>query len=826
MKYLDVILPLPLNSTFTYLLPKDLDTDKVCCGCRAVVPFGNNKLYTSIIVDIKSEISSVNFEIKEVVDILDEKPILFGKQIKFWNWISNYYLCAQGDVMKAALPSGLRAGSETMILRNEGFDEWNKLTKKEMSVMALVKNETPISVVSLQKATGDKHILRTVKSLMKKDVIGISENIVETYKPRYENHVRLVKEYFDEDRLNILLSQLERTPKRYDLVMQYLNISGYGAAVTLKNPNIIKEVSRVILLKKTGISAAVLSALCSKGIMEIYKYEVNRIKPRNMSLINQLPLSDAQQKAYNDINSKFQEKNICLLHGVTSSGKTEIYIRLIRDCLNKGKQVLYLLPEIALTTQITTRLQRVFGDKMGVYHSKFPDNERVEIWHRQLSDKPYELILGVRSALFLPYKDLGLIIVDEEHETSYKQQDPAPRYNARDMALVLAGLYGCKALLGTATPSLETYNNVKKGKYGYVKLTQRYGGVMMPKIEIVDVKELLRKKMMTPPLSPRLEEEIGEALKNKEQVILFQNRRGYAPMIECKKCGWVPTCAFCDVALTYHQSQNKMVCHYCGSSFDVPTKCPCCEEEDLKSFGFGTEQVEEIVRKKFPMAVVDRLDFDSTRKRNSYEQIISNFAEGHTDILIGTQMVSKGLDFDNVHVVGILDADTMLTRPDFRSYERSFQMMAQVSGRAGRHNRQGYVILQTKRADYDIVQQVIDNDYHRMAVEQLKERKDFCFPPFTRLIYLYLKHKDDSVVEEAAKQLTDLLCKYFDGNVLGPDKPLISRVQLMYIRKIAIKVEADILTNNTRRILRNVILSLNADSRYKSVQVYFDVDPL
>ena len=661
---------------------------------------------------------------------------------------------------------------------------------------------------------------------MDKGALIIRESIESSFRPRKEVHVRLAKPYLSEEALSKLFEQLEHTPKRFQLLLKYTEMAGLTSAFTLKNDKLIQEVSKANLLRESGISAAVLVALRSKGILETYDFDIARLQPKGLSVSEQLPLSPAQQDAVESIRKQFQSNRVCLLHGVTSSGKTEIYIRLIREVLETGGQVLYLLPEIALTTQITTRLQRIFGEKMGVYHSKFPDNERVEIWQKQLSHNPYKLILGVRSSVFLPFKKLRLVIVDEEHETSYKQEDPAPRYNARDTSIVLATYCHALTLLGTATPSLETFWNVENGKYGYTQLLSRFGDMMLPQIEVTDVKELLRTKEMKPPFSPRLEEEIGKALNAHEQVILFQNRRGYAPVVECSKCGWTPTCDFCDVTLTYHQDIRRMVCHYCGRSFDLPNTCPNCGEIHLKNFGFGTEKIEEEIKKRFPKAKTARLDLDTTRNKNSHENIINNFAAGKTDILIGTQMVSKGLDFDNVHVVGILDADTMLTRPDFRSFERSFQMMSQVAGRAGRRNKRGYVILQTKHADYSVIRQVVDHDYANMYKEQIEERKTFHYPPFYRLIYIYLKHRDNNTVEQAAQQFGTLLQQAFGERILGPEKPAIARLQMLYIRKIALKVERTASTTEVRKLLIQAIAQLKQTSAYNALRIYFDVDPI
>ncbi|MBQ0080241.1 MAG: primosomal protein N' [Alistipes sp.] len=823
--YVDIILPLPLDSTFTYLIPQGLE-QKICVGGRVIVPFGNSKLYTGIVTNIHEDKPQGDYTIKEIQEVLDNTPIVTAAQLQFWKWMSQYYMCSIGDVFKAAVPSGMKLESESQLVLKEEFDAWEKLTKKEMETLEILQTQKFKNIAQIQKHTKDKRIIGILKSLMEKKALIISEEIKNTFNPKKEIHVRIPKEYQSERALNELSESLAKQPKRYQLLMKYLEMSGMVSALTLKNKQLIQEVSRTDLLKASGISSAVLIGMRSKGYLETYEYEVGRLKAPKTSITEQLPLSDAQQETYDAIVESFKQKKVCLLHGVTSSGKTEIYIRLIRQKINAGKQVLYLLPEIALTTQITQRLSRIFGDKLGVYHSKYPDNERIEIWNKQLSAKPYQIILGVRSSLFLPYQNLGLIIVDEEHETSYKQQDPSPRYSARDTAIVLASSFKAPTLLGTATPSMETFHNAQQGKYGYVSLSKRYGNMQLPKIEVVDIKDLLHRKMMKYPFSPRLEEEMRKALDNGEQIILFQNRRGYTPVLECKTCGWVPKCQFCDVNLTYHQNFNKLVCHYCGNSYNVPRQCPNCQETEIRSIGFGTEKIEEEVKKRFPLARTARLDLDTTRTKNAYEQILFNFSQHNTDILIGTQMVSKGLDFDNVHVVGILDADTMLTRSDFRAFERSFQMMSQVAGRAGRHNKQGYVILQTKHADLPVIQQIVDNDYEAMFHEQQIERKNFVYPPYCRMIYIYLKHRDDKVVGEASQILANMLRQSFTDTILGPDRPAIGRIQLQYIRKIILKVIPQYSQTQTRAILKACVENLLKTPQFHSVNVYFDVDPL
>ena len=744
-KFVDVILPLPLHSSFTYLLPKDM-AGEVQIGCRVVVPFGRKKYYTAIVRNIHYS-APTEYEVKEVSALLDAHPILLSEQFRFWEWLSDYYLCTQGDVYKAALPSGLKLESETMVEYNPDFESDVQLPERERKILDLLSAEPEQCVTKLEKESGIKNILSVIKALLDKEAIFVKEELKRTYKPKTETRVRLTEAASNERRLHFFFDELQRrAPKQLDLLMKYIELSGCLG----KTP---KEVTKKELLQRASATPAVFNGLVERGVFEVYQQEVGRLNTTLTKATFPLnPLNEHQQRAHDDIAESFQTKNVCLLHGVTSSGKTEIYIHLIEETIRQGKQVLYLLPEIALTTQITERLQRVFGARLGIYHSKFPDAERVEIWQKQLSDGGYDIILGVRSSVFLPFRNLGLIIVDEEHENTYKQQDPAPRYHARNAAIVLAALYGAKTLLGTATPSIETWYNAMSGKYGLVELKERYKEIQLPEIISVDIKELQRKKRMNGPFSPLLLQYIREALEQKEQIILFQNRRGFAPMIECHTCGWVPKCKNCDVSLTYHKGLNQLTCHYCGYTYQLPRICPACEGADLRNRGFGTEKIEGDIKLLFPEATVVRMDLDTTRTRAAYERIIADFEQGKTDILIGTQMVSKGLDFDHVSVVGILNADTMLNYPDFRAYERAFQLMAQVAGRAGRKNKRGRVVLQTKSIDHLIIPQVIANDYEGMVDGQLAERQMFHYPPYYRLVYVYLKNRNETLLDLMAQR--------------------------------------------------------------------------
>ena len=757
MHYVDVILPLPLEGTFTYSLPASL-AGGVRLGVRVLVPLGKSKTYTAMAVrthDVKPD-----FETRDILQVIDQEPVLLERQLRLWQWISTYYMSALGDVFKAALPAGLKAE--------------------------------------------------------------------ENYRPKTVRCVTLLANLRTEQNLHLALTILGKALKQQQTFNTYLQLSHWDQIDGDTPPDHIQDVACDELLNASGASDAVLRQLISRKFLEVYYREVGRIggggeyHPEHIQ-----PLSEAQQDAMNQIGVQFMSKNVVLLHGVTSSGKTEIYIHLIQKAIDEGRQVLYLLPEIALTVQMTRRLQHVFGSRLGIYHSKYSDAERVEIWKKQLSDEPYDVILGARSAVFLPFTHLGLVIVDEEHETSFKQQDPAPRYHARSAAIMLARMYeGAKVLLGTATPSMESYYNATTGKYGYVQLTTRYRNVAMPEIKVVDTKDLYRRKMMRGAFSPDLLEAMRSALSNRKQVILFQNRRGFAPMVECKVCGWVPKCKNCDVSLTYHRSMNVLTCHYCGFTYAVPRQCPNCESTELIGRGYGTEKIEDRVRELFPEARISRMDLDTTRSRNAYSRIINDFSNGRTDILIGTQMISKGLDFGNVSVVGILNADTMLNYPDFRAYEHAFMMLSQVSGRAGRRGEQGLVILQTKSADLPVIHQVVTGDFASFSRDLLEERRMFSYPPFFHLVYVYLRSKYESTVESAAVELASRLRQSFGERVLGPDKPSVARVKTESIRKIVLKLELGIDLSLARRHMAAARAALLQDKRYAAMTVFFDVDPL
>ena len=768
MSYANIILPLPLEGYFTYGVPESLKA-RIAIGVRVSVPLGKSKTYVGIVADypVKVPNSSNNHTAN-------------GKEIIYKNIF---------DVL-----------DNSPVLLSQQLKLWKWISDYYMA---------PI---------GDVYKAALPSGL--KEEYG--------YRPRMELYVRLADNFRYERTLTLMINSMKRASKQVDALMAYLQLAGVDEMAEITPDVILREVTREELMNVSHASIGVLRALQDRKILVTYEKEVGRLnngsppQPENIKSLNK-----AQTEAYNQILLQMMGHSVTLLHGVTSSGKTEIYIHLIQKALNEHKQVLYLLPEIALTVQITERLKAVFGNRLGIYHSKYSDAERVEIWHKQLSGAPYDVILGARSAVFLPFHRLGLVIIDEEHEQSFKQQDPAPRYHARSAAIVLAQMYPeAKTLLGTATPSMESYYNAKQGKYGLVELTHRYKDIQLPEIEIVDIKDLYRRKMMTGPFSPRLLSAVREALGRGEQVILFQNRRGFAPMVECKQCGWVPKCPDCDVSLTHHKNMNYLSCHYCGYTTRVSESCPCCESEDIRGRGYGTEKIEDEILQIFPEARVARMDLDTTRTRNAYERLINDFSTGKSNLLIGTQMISKGLDFDNVSVVGILNADSMLNYPDFRAYEQSFMMMSQVSGRAGRKGKQGLVILQTKSPDLPVIQQVVRNDYQSFYSDLLVERRDFHYPPFYRLVYVYLKHRDENTVNSAGLEFGSRLREIFGDRVLGPDKPAVARVKTLNIRKIMLKLENGIDYSRARQYLRSALDAMLKDKRYGALQVYYDVDPL
>lgn len=808
--YADVLLPLSIGGVLTYKLPDGMEKD-VSVGERLVVSV-KKKIYTGLAVSIHTDKPEGDYEIKEVIACMDSHPIVLSSQLNLWKWIADYYLCAPGEVYKAALPSGMKLESESCVKRNESFTNTELLKDNELKVWQLLEQGREYRIKELNKNYPHGNLLAVLQRMMDKKAVILKESLQYKYKPKKEEWVEL-SEAMKASALffKVQLNNLQKSDKQKKLFK-----------VFMEGPEKGESIRKTDLLTASGLNSGILTAMVKKNIFCIVEKQTTRLQDANRHFTTgKKPLSAAQSAALQQIETAFLQKRVCLLHGVTSSGKTEIYIHLIQKYIEEGKQVLYLLPEIALTTQITDRLKRVFGEKMGVYHSKFPDAERVEVWQKQLSDTPYALLLGVRSSVFLPFRHLGLVIVDEEHETTYKQQDPAPRYHARSTAIMMAAQCGAKVLLGTATPSIESYFNAQTGKYALVELTERFRHIELPDIRVIDMKTALKHKQTDGPFSYDLIKEIKQTLEDGEQIILFQNRRGYAPVIECKTCGWVPHCPHCDVTLTYHKQMHALTCHYCGYTCSLPQQCPSCHEQDFYTRGFGTEKVEDKVHELFPSAKVDRLDLDTARTRTAYERIFSNFASRKTDILIGTQMVSKGLDFAHVRVVGILNADTMLNYPDFRAYEKAFQMMEQVAGRAGRSGKRGLVLLQTKNADLPLIRQVVDNDYNQMYKEQLEERRMFHYPPFTQLIYIYMKHRDATVIEQKAQKAALLLRRIFGTRVLGPDKPAVARIQALCIRTIILKVEMSLPLDTVRAHLRNIKQQMDP-----SVQFYYDVDPM
>jgi primosomal protein N' (replication factor Y) len=854
--FVDVILPLAVPNLYTYRVPHDWN-NSIVIGKRVVVQFGRGKLYSALIRHIH-ENPPKQYEAKYIDSILDEHPIVNQKQFELWEWMSQYYMCNIGDVMVAALPGGLRLASETKIVLSTTYQissNKNELSDKEYLIVEALELRDVLTLNDISQIIEQKTVYPIIKLLIEKGIVLIQEELKEKFKPKIESYVRITGYADDEENLKTIFSSLEKKAhKQLDVVMSYITLSKRYSKDR-------EEVRKSDILKMIDGAEAALKSLVKKNVFEIYEREVGRLASYDSE--NKISaLNEVQQNVLNAIRKQFWNeesgikneerttnneqlttKDVVLLHGVTSSGKTEIYVKLIEETIAKGKQVLYLLPEIALTTQIINRLRKYFGDTVGVYHSKFNEHERVETWNSILSPKSnveklgdkelsnighsnFKLIIGARSALFLPFNNLGLVIVDEEHDTSYKQYNPAPRYNARDGAIYLAHIHKAKTLLGSATPSLESYFNAQEGKYGFAEITQRFGGVQMPEILIADVKEATRKKLMKSHFSPLLLDTVTLALEKKEQVILFQNRRGFAPQLECNMCAWVPQCSNCDVSLTYHKVSNQLRCHYCGYSIKPPSKCAACGDTDLKMKGFGTEKIEEELAIFYPKAKIARMDLDTTRSKFAHQHIIQDFEEGNIDILVGTQMVTKGLDFDNVSMVGILNADSMLNFPDFRSFERSYQLMAQVSGRAGRKNKRGKVIIQTQNPDHSIIQEVIANDYLSMYTNQLMDRKSFNYPPFYRLIEITVIHKDVNMVNVAAKYLADALKHHFAKRVLGPEFPLVSRIRNLYHKNIVLKIERDASVLQVKKIVNELLTKFKSTSDYKSVRVQIDVDPM
>ena len=812
--FVEVILPLSLAKTFTYSI-SEAEFNYIKKGMRVAVPFGKSKIYTALVIELHQNAPTL-YEAKEIHQILDEKPLVTEIQIAHWQWIASYYMCAIGDVYRGAIPSALLLESETVISQKQDvFVDESQLSDDEYLIYQALQQQSSLKVQDIIAILNKKNIFPLLQKLIDKNILVLQEEMLENYKPKLVRYVRLNAKFDSNEGLGELLETLKNATKQKEIVLSYFQLSA-----TEKKPITVKK-----LTESANSSSAVVKVLIDKEIFEEYYLQEDRVNFKGKSSENQLKLSIAQQSAFEAIQENLIEKEVCLLHGVTSSGKTEIYTKLIEEYIATGKQVLYLLPEIALTTQLVGRLRAHFGNKVAVFHSKYSNNERVEVWNQVLENsEKAQIVIGARSALFLPFQDLGFIIVDEEHEQTYKQVDPAPRYHARDAAIVLANLQKAKVLLGSATPSMETYYNAKSGKYGFVEIFERYGNVLMPEIELVDLKDKYFRKKMVGHFSDVLIEEITNALALGEQVILFQNRRGYSPLLECMTCGHVPQCQQCDVSLTYHKHKNQLRCHYCGYSIAKPTNCHACSSVDLTTKGFGTEQIQQELSELFPSHKIGRMDQDTTRGKFGFEKIIDSFKNREIDILVGTQMLGKGLDFDNVTLVGIMNADNMLYHPDFRAFERSFQMMTQVSGRSGRSEKQGKVIIQTYSPLHNTIQQVTKNDYVGMYNEQLYERQIYKYPPYFKLVKLTLKHRDFDKLKQGSMWLYQVMQQNLPMPVLGPEEPPISRIRNEYIRTIMVKIPMNISVGNTKKTIQKMLNSFEAVPSYRSIRVILNVD--
>jgi primosomal protein N' len=820
--FAEIILPLPLYSTFTYVIPEEMQHD-LQKGSRVLVQFGKKKYYTGIVEHIHSE-PPAGYDVKPIMALLDPAPIVRYPQLKLWHWIAEYYLCSPGEVFKAAVPTGLKPESETYVSLNDDFDmpEGIKLTENQAIIIQALQNKKRLKISEIESVTEIKNAPRVINSLMETGIVEIDEKVVEKYRPKKMTFIELTIDRNDNDGLHEFFNMTSRSNQQEKALIAYLELSGW-----MKQKSSLQDVSREKLLEVSGVSPGVLRALIDKGILKTVKKTLSRFNPTpgiHKPILS--PLSDIQQKAFENVKETFRDHRVSLLHGVTGSGKTEIYTHLIAAALASGNQVLYLVPEISLTTQLTDRLRKVFGDALLIYHSKFSDNERVDVWKRLLNSNDPLIILGVRSSVFLPFARLGLVIVDEEHESSFKQYDPAPRYNARDAAIMLASMHGANTLLGSATPSVETYFKATQGKYGLVSLNERFEGSQLPDVEIIDMRAQRKKKLNKGILSQPLRLATNEAMKEGSQAIMFQNRRGFAPVVVCQQCGWTPKCHNCDVSLVYHKNSELLKCHYCGYCQPIPKLCPACGQNSIEVYGYGTERIAEEVHQEFPGYRVARMDLDTTRNKDAYQEIIEEFANHETDILVGTQMVSKGLDFEKVRVVGVINADTLLNFPDFRSNERAFNMLEQVAGRAGRRKDVGKVFIQTTKPDEPLLKHVRAHDYMAYYNEELEERRKYAYPPFTRIINIYLKNKDAANADMGAVILTKALRDIFGDRVLGPEKPFVSRVALWYIQSIMLKVEAGASMKKVKDILRSVHARLAHLPQIKSSIIYYDVDPV
>lgn len=820
--FAEVILPLPLYSSFTYEVPEEL-ADVVKTGSRVLVQFGKKKYYTGIVEQLHSN-APAGYEVKPLMALLDATPVVRYPQIKMWRWIADYYLCSVGEVYKAAVPTGLKPESETYIAYNKEWElpEGRKLSEQEALILQLMEDKKRLRISEIENTLNLKTTARTINHLLELGALEIDERVVEKYKPKRVAYVELCCERGDDERLHAFFDNVGRSRLQEKALIAWLDLSGW-----MRAGDALKEVEREKLMAAANVSPGVMKAMTDKGIFRVVRKSVNRFYSDSATHAPILsPLSEAQQRASDEIRAGFRDSKVTLLHGVTGSGKTEIYSHLMSAALADGNQVLYLVPEISLTTQLTDRLRKVFGDRLLVYHSKFSDNERVDIWKRLLSSSEPMVILGVRSSVFLPFSNLGLVIIDEEHEASYKQYDPAPRYNARDAAIVLATMHGAKVLLGSATPSIETYYKALSGKYALVTLSERFQGAMLPDVEIVDMKDQRKKKQNKGMLSAPFRRALRHTLEEGRQAIVFQNRRGFAPVVVCNQCGWTPKCNNCDVSMVYHKNINQLRCHYCGFSRELPKLCPACGQNGIEIYGYGTERIAEELHKEYDGFRVARMDLDTTRNKDAYQEIIEEFANHETDILVGTQMVSKGLDFGKVNIVGVVNADTLLNFPDFRSNERAFNMLEQVAGRAGRREEKGTVFIQTTQTGSPVLRYVQQHDYLAFYRGEIEERRKFGYPPFTKVINIYIKNKDAVAADIGAVVLAKALRGIFGDRVLGPEKPFVSRVALWYLQSIMLKVEAGASMKKVKDLIRQAYASVALDKNIKSSVVYFDVDPV
>ncbi len=813
--FVNVILPIPLERSFTYSITAE-EAKVLQPGMRVAVPFGKSKIYTAIVYNVHQNPPEA-YEAKEIHELLDDYPIVNPTQLKHWQWIASYYMCTLGEVVRSALPGAFLLESETLVLRNTAYEiDENELLDDEFLVYEALQHQSILKVQEVSAIVERKNVLPILQRLLDKNIIVLKEEVYEQYKPKLVRYVKLGNEHASDEKLEELLKSLTRAPKQSQVVLSLFQLQG-----KTQKPIKVSELEQA-----SNASKAVIKSLVDKGILEEYFIKTDRVNyDGENDSSDSKDLNEYQEVALADIKSSFEADKVTLLKGVTSSGKTEVYVKLIEECLQKGQQALYLLPEIALTTQLISRLQEYFGEKIAIYHSKYNVQERVEVWQNVLQAKPKaQLVIGARSAMYLPFNKLGLIIVDEEHESSFKQFDPAPRYHARDAAIVLGHLHNAKILLGSATPSVESYYNTQTGKYGYAEITRRYGNVLMPDMELVDIKEAQRKRKMKGHFSERLFLEMEETLKEGSQIILFQNRRGFAPLMECLTCGHSPQCPNCDVSLTYHQYRNQLRCHYCGHHTALPESCFACGSPELDTKGFGTEQIEKEVKELFSQAKVGRMDLDTTRGKHGYEKIITAFEQQELDILVGTQMLTKGLDFRNVNLVGVMNADSLLNFPDYRAHERTYQLLTQVSGRAGRTKKRGKVLIQTYNPYHQILKQVTTGDYEGMYKEQLYEREQFKYPPINRIIKVTFKHKNYNVLNEAADWFTGALRTNFGGTVLGPEYPPVARIRNQYLKHIVVKVQKAQSLAQTKANIRRIEKSFKSVAMYRSVRVIYNVD--